>query len=79
MNKNDYFNWAEEYRQQASVIEQKIEEKKKIKRFKTPKERAHHEKSLLNLYCMRNDCLYSMARLIKQAESMGDGNEEEAN
>lgn len=77
INKTDYLNWAKEYKEQADIIEQKIQEKQKIKRFKTSKERAHHEKSLLNLYNMRNDCLYSMSRLIKQAESMEDGNEEE--
>lgn len=75
ITKNDYLNWAKEYKEQATIIEKKIQEKKQIKHFKTCKERNLNDKSIESLYSMKNDCLYAMACLIKQAESMEDDDE----
>lgn len=77
MTRDDYLKMAEEYKQQAYVLSQKIEEKEKLRRvkFDIAALRNENERSLVILYDMRNDVLYSMKRLIQQAENMEDNDE----
>ena len=72
MTSEDYFNWAAEYRQQVESIEKLIQKKKRQinSRFKTANERAIAEKSLLELYEMKSDCIKAAARLSEQARTI---------
>lgn len=72
MTRDDYFKWADEYKQQVDILNEKIKEKEKLLRSKTVKERWYQEHSLQILYDMRNDCLNSYGILRKRAENIND-------
>lgn len=77
MTRKDYFEWAKEYKQQVDILTDKIKKKEALRRtrFKRVKDKIENERSLLVLYEMRNDCLYTMNELMKKAKSMEDNNE----
>ena len=77
MTCDDYFKMAENYRQQTDILNEKIKEKEKLLHSKRPtiKERYYNEYALRILYAMRNDVLYGMNCLLKQAKSMEDNDE----
>ena len=70
MNYKDYIKWAEEYREQADILDRKLAEKKEPRRFATAMERSEFESSVRILYGMKLDCLKTMAILEDRARSI---------
>lgn len=70
MNYQDYINWAEEYREQADILERKLAEKKEPRRFATALERSEFESSVRILYGMKLDCIKTMAILEEKARTI---------
>ena len=77
MTRDDYIKWADDYKQQASSLTQRIEktEKRRRSRFKNVKDKEKNELYLRMLYDMRNEALYAMKCLLKYAKSMEENNE----
>lgn len=77
LGRDDYLKWANDYKQQADSLTQKIEkaEKQRHLRFKNVKDREKNERYLKMLYDMRNEALYAMKCLLKYAKSMEENNE----
>lgn len=69
MTRQDYIDWANEYRSQADILEQKIQQRRR----EIPKKCYYDDKKLKILGDMKNDCLYSMKILLARAERMGEG------
>lgn len=74
MTKQDYINMAEDYEQQAAVIEKKIKRKKALLKDRAayPWERKQMEDVLMSLWEMQLECRCSAKRLRKIAEGIRD-------
>lgn len=72
MTKQDYINWAEDYRRQADVLTEKINRlyERRRRPFGSAWERKDAEMELDQLIDMRLECRCTMKRLLKQAEEM---------
>lgn len=70
IDKNDYINWANEYKNEVNVLNEKIKEKEKLLHSKTVKNRGYQQHALKIFYGMRNDCLRGYNALRRKAESM---------
>lgn len=69
MTRQDYIDWANEYRQQADIIEKKIQQRRR----NLPKKYYGDDKQIITLYGMKNDCLYSMKILLEKAKRRNEG------
>lgn len=72
MNKQDYLDWAEDYRRQADILEEKIKRCKEVldDRQCSIWERNNAEKRLSELADMQLDCKCTMRVLLKRAEKI---------
>lgn len=70
MNYKDYFNWAQEYRSQAEILDRKLNERKKPRYFETSEQKKAFESSTRILYEMKLECLKTMLILEKKAEEI---------
>ena len=71
MTSQDYFNWAEEYRQEVKAIEHQIAAKKQqLNSALGNFERMTIEKSLSNLYEQRIQCLGIAKELEERAKAI---------
>ncbi len=66
----DYINWAQEYREQAELIDKKLAERIKRRTFTTPEERSEYERGTQMLYDMRRECRFTCDLLARRAESI---------
>lgn len=70
MTYREYKKWANEYLQQAKVLEEKIERHRRIKTYPSAAERERDEKLIQQMYEMRRDCLYTYKLLMNEAEEL---------
>lgn len=77
MTYDDYIEWANKYNTQAAVIGEKIEKRRRLKRFPSAKEREKNERAITMLYEMRRDCLRTYALLSERAEIIRRSEEHE--
>ena len=70
INRDDYFNWSNDYKREFNLLNEKIKEKEKLLESKTVKNRGYHQYALGILHAMKNDCLRSYGILRRKAESM---------
>lgn len=72
MTKQDYLDWAEDYRRQSDILAEKIKRQRELmnKPFPSAKARSDAEQYLENLIEMRLDDICVMKNLLKWAEKM---------
>ena len=68
MTYKEYIKWAKEYEDQAKVVAEKIEKKKKQTTFRTVEERKKHRLSLDMLIEMERACRITAKLIRKKAE-----------
>ncbi len=70
MNYKDYFDWAQEYRTQAEILNKKLEDRKKSKKIMTPEQTKEFDSATRMLYEMRLECTKTMVILENKAKEI---------
>lgn len=70
MTYKDYFDWANEYRQQADILSKKLAERRKTKKFPTAEQRKAFENATKILYEMHKECVNTMVILEEKARDI---------
>lgn len=72
MTKQDYLDWAEDYRRQSDILTQKIDRHRESMRgaMKGGRERQRAEDKLMEMISMRLECRSAMKNLLERAEGM---------
>lgn len=70
MDYKDYFDWANEYRQQADILSKKLAERRKTKKFPTAEQRKAFENATKILYEMHKECVNTMVILEEKARDI---------
>ncbi len=68
MTYRDYRKWANDYLQQAEVLEKKISDRRSRGYFESAEEREANERAVAQLYEMRRDCMFTHDLLMERAE-----------
>lgn len=67
MTYKDYFNWAEEYKQQAGILEKRLERRKAERKNISAAQLAAFENDCAMLYKMKLECQHTGAILEQKA------------
>ena len=75
MTYREYKRWAEEYLQQARVLEEKIRNHKNLTYFESAQVREVNENLIQSMSDMRRDCLYTYKLLMSKAQEVREADQ----